>query len=57
VEPAVKHRKLSSVLWDDLDGWDLRGQREVHKGRNIYIYIADSLHCTAGTNTIFIKHL
>ena len=32
VEPAVNHRELSSVLWDYLDGWDQRGQREVQKG-------------------------
>ena len=49
-EPAVQHRELSSVLRDDLGGWD--GERgEVQQGGDICIHIADSLHCTAETNT------
>ena len=37
------------MLCDDLDGWD--GGREVQEGGDICIHIADSLHCTAETNT------
>ena len=45
-------RELSSVLCDDLDGWDGGGGgREVQEGGDICIHIADSLHCTAETNT------
>ena len=43
------HRVLSSVLCDDLDGWD--GGREVQEGGKIRTHIADSLHCTVETNT------
>ena len=40
------------MLCDDLDGWDGGGGgREVHEGGDIFIHIADSLHCTAETNT------
>ena len=43
------------VLCDDLDVWDGRGVRvgwrEVQEGGDIGIHIADSLHCTAETNT------
>ena len=45
------------MLCDDLDGWDgggvgwRGGGREVQEGRDIGIHIADSLHCTAETNT------
>ena len=52
-----KHRELSSVLCDDLDageggkGEGGRGGREVQEGGDIVIHIADSLHCTAETNT------
>ena len=38
------------MLCDDLDGWD-GGGREVQEGGDIRIHIADSLHCTAETNT------
>ena len=50
-EPAIKHRKLSSVLCDDLlDGWD--GGEGSPRGRGyMYADMADSLHCTAETNT------
>ena len=39
------------MLCDDLDGWDGGGGREVQEGEDIGIHIADSLHCTAETNT------
>ena len=42
------------MLCDDLEGWDWLGGREVREGRDICIPVADSLHCTAGTNTIFL---
>ena len=49
----IKHREPSSVLCDDLDGWDGGGGggREVQEGGHIGIHTADSLHCTAETNT------
>ena len=52
-EHAIKHRELSSVLYDDLVGWDGGWEegREVQERRDICIHIADSLHCTAETNT------
>ena len=50
-EPAVQHRELSSVLCDDLDGQDGGDWGEVQEGGDICIHIADSLHCTAETNT------
>ena len=48
---AALHRELNSVLCDDLDGWDGGGRREVQEGEDICIHIADSLRCTAETNT------
>ena len=45
------------MLCDNLEGWDREGGREVQEGEDmgryiyIYIYIADSLCCTAETNT------
>ena len=42
------------MLCDDLEGWDGGVRREGdHEGGDIYIYmhIANSLHCTAETNT------
>ena len=40
------------MLCDDLDGWDGGwGGREVQEEEDIGIHIADSLHCTAETNT------
>ena len=40
------------MLCDDLDGWDgAGGRREAQEGGNICIHIADSLRCTAETNT------
>ena len=38
------------MLCDDLDGWD-GWARGVQKGGDICIHTADSLHCTAETNT------
>ena len=52
MEPAIKHRKLSSVFCVDLDGWDGAREEEGLRARDICIHIADSLHCTAGTNKI-----
>ena len=40
------------MLCCDLDGWDREGGREVQGGGDICVHIADSLHCTAETNTI-----
>ena len=37
------------MFCDDPDGWDVG---EAQKGRDICIHVADSLHCTAETNTI-----
>ena len=45
-ESAVEHRELSSVLCDDLEGWD-----GVGVGGDICIHIAGSLCCTADSNT------
>ena len=39
------------MLCDGLEGWDGVGGRELQEGRDICIHIADSLHCTAETNT------
>ena len=45
------YRTGSSVLCDDIDGWDGGGGREVQEEGDIGIHIADSLHCTEETNT------
>ena len=45
------------MLCDNLEGWDREGRREAQQGGDmgiyvyIYIHIADSLCCTAETNT------
>ena len=40
------------MICDDLDGWDGgRAGREAQEGGDICIHIADSLRCTAETNT------
>ena len=39
------------MLWDDLDGWDGGGWKEVQEEEDICIHITDSLCCTAKTNT------
>ena len=44
-EPAIKHRGLSSVLFDDLEG------RVVPEGGDTGIHTADSLCGTAETNS------
>ena len=52
-ETAVEHRELSSVLCDDLEGWDQGAGgaggsgREAQEGEGI----ADSWCCPAETNT------
>ena len=52
-ELTVSHRQLSSVLCGDLDGWNEDGWWEVGpEGGDIYIHIADSLHCTTEAHTI-----
>ena len=49
VEVTVWHRKLSSVLCDDLEGWDW-GVREAQEEGSICIHKADPHCCTAETN-------
>ena len=39
------------MLYDDLEGWHGEGEREAKEGGDICIHIADSLCCTAETNT------
>ena len=39
------------MLCDHLEGWDREGGREAQEGGDIGIHIADSLCCTAETNT------
>ena len=61
MESAVKNRKLSLVLCDDLERWDGSGGEGGSRGVYIYVYIyiyvsiythiADSLHCKAKANT------
>ena len=47
-------RELKPELCDNLEGWDAVGSgREVQKGGDIGIPMADSCWCMAGTNTIF----
>ena len=46
---AVRHRELSSVLCDALEGWD-GGGREGQERRAMYVHMADSHCCTAETN-------
>lgn len=46
-EPAVKHRKLSSVPWDDREG-GMDAGREVQDGRD--------RHCTAEATTTLQLH-
>ena len=49
-----KAQELSSVPYDDLEGWDGRGRgaREAPVGGDVCIHRADSLCCTAETNTL-----
>ena len=37
-KPAVWHRKLSSVLWDELDGWGV-GREVQEEGDILYIWL------------------
>ena len=39
------------MLCDHLEGWDREGGREAQEGGDIGIHTADSLCCTAETNT------
>ena len=53
---ALKHRELSPVPCDDLEGWGGVGWggvgvREAPEGGDVCIHPADSHCCTEGTNT------
>ena len=48
-EAGVQHRKLSSVLCDDPEEWDVEGR--CSKGRDIHILMADSYCYIEETNT------
>ena len=51
----MKHRKLSWVLCDDLEGCDgVKVRREVQERGDTCIHIADSLHHTMETNTTLL---
>ena len=51
-QPAVLCRELSSVLCDDLGGWDRGvGGREFQEGRDICVHTADLLDCAVETDT------
>ena len=51
-EAAIEHSELNVVLSDDLEGWgEARGWKQAQEGGDICIHIADSLRCTAETNT------
>ena len=41
------------MLFDDLEGWDRERGREAQEGgyMGLYVYITDSVCCTAVTNT------
>ena len=43
-ESALQHRELSSILCDDLVGWDGGGRQAQERG-DICIVMADSHHC------------
>ena len=49
-EDAVSHRELSSVLCDDLERCQGDAE-EAHHGGGVCIHKADSICCTAETNT------
>ena len=38
-EAAAEHREISSVLRDDLEGWDSEGGREAQEGGDVGIYV------------------
>ena len=44
------------MLCEDLDEWDGKGQWGSPRERG-YVRIAESLHCTAETNTNIVKQL
>ena len=48
-EPALQHRELYSVLCGDLNGKEIRKRGYV---ADVCIGIADSLFCTAETDTV-----
>ena len=50
-------RELSSVLCDNLEGWDKGGGREAQEERDICIHISDSHCCIAETNVTCVKQL
>ena len=39
------------MLCDDLQGWDVGGERDVQGRGDVGIHIADSLHCVAKIDT------
>ena len=53
MKKLVHHREISSMLCDNLEGWDREGGKEAQEGGDmgIYIYISESLCCTPETNT------
>ena len=50
-EPAIKHRNLGLMLWDDLEGWMGVDGREALDRGDMHILIADSRGCIAEPNT------
>ena len=38
-EAAAKHREISSVLCDHLEGWDREGGREMQEEEDMGIYV------------------
>ena len=46
-ESTGSSARCSVMTW--MGGWGWSG-REVQEGEDVYIHIADSLHCTAKTN-------
>ena len=53
----VQFRELSSLLCGDLEGWECGGWVGGRLKRNgdMYIPMADSLHCTAEINTTLLN--
>ena len=39
LEAAAEHREITSVLCDDLEGWDREGGREAQEGGDMGIYV------------------
>ena len=39
MEAAAKHREVSLVLFDNLEGWDREGGRETQEGGDMGIYV------------------